>query len=295
MKYILPNTGSLEILLDRSKKCGFGTNIYFMTYYTIYKTTNMINDMIYIGYHSTENLNDAYLGSGSQIQKAIKEYGKQNFKKAILFVFDNKEEMLQKERELVNTEFASRQDTYNVLPGGGGFSAKNCVAVRDSNGNNMLINKNDPRYLSGELVAVSKGRVVVKDKDNNYLQVSVNDPRYISGELVHMTTGLKLIIVKRRERKQKIKKIKIPKEKKIRIKIKSEPKERPKHYIRRKSIVNNRGENNSVGGKIGMTHTETYRRKYVTKAEVNLYIESGWIVGWIKKTNRVANSIGLPN
>lgn len=157
-----------------------------MTYYTIYKTTNLINQMIYIGCHCTDILNDGYMGSGSEIYRAIKKYGKGNFTKEIMFVFETEKQMLDKEKELVNEDFILRSDTYNVLQGGGGFSAKNCVAVKDNEGNNMLVNKKDKRYLSGELKAISKGFVVVKDKDNNHFQVSNTDPRYLSGELIHM-------------------------------------------------------------------------------------------------------------
>lgn len=75
--------------------------------------------MIYIGFHATFNLNDKYMGSGREICKAIKEFGVENFKKEILFIFDNKEEMVSKEAEIVNVEFRNRKDTYNVALGGG--------------------------------------------------------------------------------------------------------------------------------------------------------------------------------
>lgn len=49
----------------------------------IYKTTNLINQKIYIGQH-TKSKDDSYLGSGLLILRAIKKYGKQNFKKEII-------------------------------------------------------------------------------------------------------------------------------------------------------------------------------------------------------------------
>lgn len=37
------------------------------TYYTIYKTTNLINGKIYIGKHQTKDPYDSYLGSGKRL------------------------------------------------------------------------------------------------------------------------------------------------------------------------------------------------------------------------------------
>ncbi len=91
-----------------------------MKHYIIYKTTNKVNGKIYIGQHITTNLNDNYLGSGKIIQRAIKKYSEENFKREILFDFDNREEMNEKEAELVNEEFITRDDTYNLKPGGEG-------------------------------------------------------------------------------------------------------------------------------------------------------------------------------
>lgn len=49
----------------------------------IYLTTNLVNGKKYIGQHNGD-IKDAYLGSGVLLVKAIKKYGKENFKKEIL-------------------------------------------------------------------------------------------------------------------------------------------------------------------------------------------------------------------
>lgn len=54
-------------------------------YHIVYLTTNLVNNKIYIGVHSTYDLNDDYLGSGFALKKAINKYGKEKFKREILF------------------------------------------------------------------------------------------------------------------------------------------------------------------------------------------------------------------
>ena len=160
-------------------------------YYIIYKITNLINNYIYIGAHSTDNINDNYMGSSKHLKKDFIKFDKSNFIKEILFIFNNKEDMLNKEKELVNREFCFRDDTYNRIVGGssGSFSYEGMTTVQDKNGNILKVYINDPRYLSGDLISISKNKVTVKDKDGKTARVNKNDPRYLSGELVFEKTG----------------------------------------------------------------------------------------------------------
>lgn len=84
----------------------------------VYKITNNVNSKIYIGVHSTEDINDSYMGSGVNIKKSIAKHGIENFSKDILFIFDSYEEMMAKEAELVDEAFVLRTDTYNAALGG---------------------------------------------------------------------------------------------------------------------------------------------------------------------------------
>jgi len=158
--------------------------------YVVYQITNKINNMIYIGVHATKTRNDTYMGSGTNIKKAIKEYGLHNFDKLLLYIFDNKHDMLLKEKELVNKYFIARNDTYNIILGGGQFNVQDTVCVKDTTGKTMQVHKNDPRYLSGELLHINTGFVTVKDKFGNTSRVDVTDKQYLAGELKHITLDL---------------------------------------------------------------------------------------------------------
>lgn len=64
------------------------------TFYILYKTTNLINGKTYIGIHKTNNLEDGYLGSGFSLIKAVKKYGKNNFKREVLEFCNSYDELL---------------------------------------------------------------------------------------------------------------------------------------------------------------------------------------------------------
>ena len=175
-----------------------------MMKYTIYKTTNLINGKFYIGQHITEDVNDSYLGSGTYLFKAINKYGKNNFKKDILFIFDNFDDMNNKEIEIVDKYFVVRGDNYNLSIGGHNpryniKTNKNRFNAIDKDGNIINIFNDDPKFLSGELRGIAIGTVAVRDIDNNIFKVSTNDPRFLSGELVCVTKN-RLVSKEQREK-----------------------------------------------------------------------------------------------
>lgn len=85
----------------------------------IYKTTNLINNKIYIG--KNKGNNNWYLGSGKLLIYAIKKYGKENFKKEIIEICTSLEHMI--EREIFWIEKLNARDRnigYNIQIGGDG-------------------------------------------------------------------------------------------------------------------------------------------------------------------------------
>jgi hypothetical protein len=95
-------------------------------YHFIYKTTNLLNGKYYIGMHSTSNLKDGYLGSGKKLRYSIRKYGKENFKLEILEFLESRDELVKRERELVNEDILKDSMCMNLKIGGtGGWGFKN--------------------------------------------------------------------------------------------------------------------------------------------------------------------------
>lgn len=89
-------------------------------YHYVYAVTNLLDRKVYVGKHSTDDLDDDYMGSGKLLFRAIAKYDLENFRKDILGFFDSEIDALDVERRLVTEEFVSRNDTYNLIPGGKG-------------------------------------------------------------------------------------------------------------------------------------------------------------------------------
>ena len=99
----------------------------------MYQIKNKVNDKIYVGVHKTSNMNDGYMGSGKVISAAINKYGVENFEKTILETFESSKEMFEREKEIVNEDFLSREDVYNLRRGGtGGFDYLNKTGQNNS-------------------------------------------------------------------------------------------------------------------------------------------------------------------
>jgi len=96
--------------------CGVGFTDPLYIHY-IYQITNTLNGMIYIGKHSTKKQNDRYMGSGTALNEAQKEFGRENFERIIIEYCESRSILNQKEREIVNDDFVKRVDTYNLICG----------------------------------------------------------------------------------------------------------------------------------------------------------------------------------
>ena len=97
-------------------------------FYTIYKTTNLVNGKFYVGKHQTKNLDDGYFGSGKLLVRAVKKYGIKNFTTEIIAIYEHEWQMNLAERILAVVD---SEISYNLCSGGkGGFSFINNSGLR---------------------------------------------------------------------------------------------------------------------------------------------------------------------
>lgn len=147
-------------------------------YYYVYKIVNEVNGKEYIGFHSTNDLDDGYMGSGKLIKAAIEKYGIDKFRKEIIQMFDNREDAEQLERELVNEDYVNRDDTYNISLGG-----NVCILFGEDNGFYGKHHSDDARKHMSESkkkLFEEKGSWI---KDRNFTEdddVIVNGRQYSS-------------------------------------------------------------------------------------------------------------------
>ena len=87
-------------------------------FHFIYKTTNNLSGRYYYGLHSTDNLEDGYLGSGRRLRYSLNKYGKENHIREILEFCKTRKELKSREEEIVNLQEIAKKDCMNLMIGG---------------------------------------------------------------------------------------------------------------------------------------------------------------------------------
>ena len=89
-------------------------------YNFVYKTTHKESGKYYIGVHSTDNIDDGYLGSGTRIKRSVKKYGEDAFEREILRHFDTNVDAYSYEKKLVTLDTLKDTLCMNMDTGGRG-------------------------------------------------------------------------------------------------------------------------------------------------------------------------------
>lgn len=92
----------------------------------IYKTTNLLNDKIYIGKKKGE-FTEKYKGSGKYLKNAINKYGVENFKVEVIEYCETLEEQNEKEKYWIAYYRNKNAEMYNIADGGDGGDIFSCL------------------------------------------------------------------------------------------------------------------------------------------------------------------------
>ena len=291
----------------------------FIIFGYIYKTTNLINNRIYIGQHKCNFFDTNYKGSGKLIRRAFKKYGKDNFCVELIEECNSLESL--NEREIFYIEkFNSRNEEigYNIALGWNQITQDESVSNDISK--DQKNNFSDPiksKGLREKLSLVNKGKRlscshINKLKDINSKRIRSAEERAklsnsLKGHYVSENTKKK-IGNKARERNIgrhwfnneevecftyecpegfKIGRLPFSEECKSKISKSSKNKkisEECKSKISKSKIGNKNpmfGIPNPNKGKIIINNN--IKNLYIYPEELNIYIASGWKKGKVKK------------
>lgn len=87
-------------------------------FHFLYKTTCLTTGGWYIGMHSTDDINDGYLGSGRWILNSIKKHGEKNHHRDIIEFCDSREILCEREEQTVTLELIEDHFCMNLIKGG---------------------------------------------------------------------------------------------------------------------------------------------------------------------------------
>lgn len=121
-------------------------------FHYVYVTTNLITGKQYVGDKSCNCFPEEdknYLGSGRPyFQNALKEYGKENFKKQILECFDTRKEAFDAQEKYIRQYNTLVPNGYNISPKGG-HNVKECWS-EESKKKCSETKKGKPGYWKGK-------------------------------------------------------------------------------------------------------------------------------------------------
>ena len=192
--------------------------------------------------HSTDDLEDGYIGSGKRLGYSVRKYGLENHKFEILEFLPSREELKKREAEVVNEEMLKHPLCMNLKFGGeGGWDhitiSDDELKKRQINGGQSFRQKlqNDPEFAKAHSNTVSR---------NNSLRKSKGFKQFGDKPILGFTGK-----VHSEETKQKMRKSK------------------------------NSGITNSQFGTCWIFNEDEKKSIKISKDELNIWLNLGWIKG----------------
>jgi hypothetical protein len=140
------------------------------TIHYIYKTTCNVTGRWYIGMHSTNNLEDGYMGSGLRLRRSIRKYGLENHTKEILEFFEARQLLIEAEKKRITPEMLTDKNCMNLMGGGkGGFISEEQQKHRSICAGNAFAKKYKEDEIFREEVIKKRNVGVIKaHKDGKF-------------------------------------------------------------------------------------------------------------------------------
>ena len=223
-------------------------------YHLIYRTTCIITGKFYIGMHSTDELNDGYIGSGRYLQSSIKKHGKENHMLEILEFCADRSKLREREKEIVDQQLLSNELCMNLKLGGeGGWDHIQLSQDEISERNSRASKSHWEKFRAGDEVLKGKVKAArLKGAESK----RKNDTVYSLG-----FTGKK-------------------------HKPESLEKMKASHAGKQQ------GESNSQFGTKWVIHPDTKEAKKISSNEIENFLTSGWVLGR-KLKDESSNNMGL--
>lgn len=148
----------------------------------IYSIQNKLDGKYYIGQRKSTTIQDSYFGSGVYLNNAIKKHGKENFKKEILAICDNQEQL--DNREIWFIEHAKSRveyDNYNLTDGGDGLINPSQVVRDKISKNNIGKNMGKENGNSRQIINLDTLEVFdsIMDATRKYNLKTINSIYYV--------------------------------------------------------------------------------------------------------------------
>lgn len=183
-------------------------------YNYFYKITNTKSGEYYFGVHSTDDLDDGYLGSGTRIKEAIEKEGKENFNKEIIKFFSTITEALEEEARVVTKDLVDDPMCYNMVLGGGGYDNNSLTVIDKELGIKVVISPEEYQENKDKYESLIKGKNngmygkmwITNGKDNTIIDKNSNIPEgWRKGKVTKITNK----VINHNRKTQEDKKIKV--------------------------------------------------------------------------------------
>ena len=229
-------------------------------YHYIYKTTCKVTGKYYIGMHSTDDLNDGYVGSGKRLGYSIRKHGRENHVCEVLEFYFTREWLREREAELVCAETLTDPLCMNLKLGGeGGFDHIH----KAGNKNVYVLNSN----VEHQKKACDGLNAYIKD------QLQTNS-EFKEKFLVKQNKNLKRarVVIKEKHGVNSMFSI-----------LNSSPEFQEKRKAKFEEIGHQKGASNSQFGTCWVYSETKNTAMKIAKVELSNYLNSGWVAGRGKK------------